>query len=303
MTTATSFTPVSHHVYNAFDEAGLLLGLPRLKDEQNPEYKQRLLDVFVHRANSTYTGLVNGITRELGLDFYDALTITCATDANGAYLLTNPGVTFKDNFCYLVSNMDPQNYTIYLSIDRYDRTTSGAWTLKNLIDTINATPYFTATIATDADPYGRSMCVFNQTSYILVPYENISKAGTQIKLDNEDLIEGTVAVQSANLRERVSSQINLLYNGQYYLDLEAGMLYCVESPAAGSVIRYYYRENPMLFKASPVILNDLQSVNFQKKLFEQIVDELSVEHNGIPSVLGLDILNELYSVSSVFWNK
>jgi hypothetical protein len=56
-----------HHVWNFFDEFGLLLDTPRLYGERNREYKERLLDVFRHPANSTMKGLQYSIARELNL--------------------------------------------------------------------------------------------------------------------------------------------------------------------------------------------------------------------------------------------
>jgi hypothetical protein len=60
-------TPEVFNVWNCFDEFGLLLGLPRIQGEHNREYRARLIDVYVNPANSTYQGLINGISRELGI--------------------------------------------------------------------------------------------------------------------------------------------------------------------------------------------------------------------------------------------
>lgn len=56
-----------HHIWNFFDEFGLLLDTPRLYGESNYNYKMRLINVFRHPASSTERGLYNGIARELGL--------------------------------------------------------------------------------------------------------------------------------------------------------------------------------------------------------------------------------------------
>jgi hypothetical protein len=56
-----------HHLWNFFDELGLLLDTPRLRGEVNSKYKERLLDVFRHPANASLNGLINGIGRSLGL--------------------------------------------------------------------------------------------------------------------------------------------------------------------------------------------------------------------------------------------
>ena len=56
-----------HHVWNFFDEFGLLFNTPRLYGEVNAEYKERLFDVFKNKSNSSRVGLMNGIARELGI--------------------------------------------------------------------------------------------------------------------------------------------------------------------------------------------------------------------------------------------
>lgn len=72
-------TPEIYNVWNCFDEFGLLLSLPRLGGEKNSDYKTRLLDVYANPANSTYSGLRYGISRELGLE-YDDITINKLSD-------------------------------------------------------------------------------------------------------------------------------------------------------------------------------------------------------------------------------
>lgn len=56
-----------HHVWNFFDEFGLLVGINRIYGERNKEYKRRILDVFLHKPNSSYVGMINSISSELDL--------------------------------------------------------------------------------------------------------------------------------------------------------------------------------------------------------------------------------------------
>lgn len=295
-----NYTPTTHHVFNEFDQQGIFLGLERLRNEDNATYKQRLLDVMTNKASSAYRGLINGITRELGLEFYDAISVECLTDSNGDYLLTNPSVTFDGNMCYLVSNVDPSNYTIYYEIDRYNLITSTR-SITGLVDAINATPYFNATILDNTKSWERSTQIFNQSSTLTVTNEDIALGSTQIKLENNKLIRGTVAVTSANLRERVSSLAALLHTGQYYINLNDGIVHTIEAPVAGSSIRYMCIRSPMIFKASPVIVHNLAMDPFRKKMFQQILDRLGNIHNGEPSLLGYNLINELYSVTPLYW--
>ena len=102
--------PEAHKVYNELDKFGLLLGLERLENEKNAAYKRRLLDVFVNRAGSTYRGLVNGITRELGLDIFEAFTIEPKrSPSTGNTIGSNPVVIFNETRCRVFSDYTSDN--------------------------------------------------------------------------------------------------------------------------------------------------------------------------------------------------
>lgn len=58
-----------HHIWNAFDEFGLLLGVERLFAERNDAYKQRIMDVFRKPGNATREGLKHALSREFSLGF------------------------------------------------------------------------------------------------------------------------------------------------------------------------------------------------------------------------------------------
>lgn len=58
---------ILHHVWNLFDEFGLLVGLQRLYKETNLFYKERILDVFRRPGNSSRDGIIAGLERELDL--------------------------------------------------------------------------------------------------------------------------------------------------------------------------------------------------------------------------------------------
>lgn len=72
-TELTSNDLATRSYWNRFDDFGYLLGLERLPEERNDPYRDRLTDVFVHRAGFRYTGLMNGINRELGLTCEDRM--------------------------------------------------------------------------------------------------------------------------------------------------------------------------------------------------------------------------------------
>lgn len=283
-----TFIPEAYTVFNELDRHGILLGLPRLLAERNPSYKWRLLDVFVHRANSSYLGLIYGITRELGLNLIEAMTII--PDVS----LTLPAITFEDTSCILYS--DYETGTIVEEFDRF-AVDGEAYTLEELASGINATGLFTATLTDDARPGDKAMTIFEQSSIGQVVDEELSGKGARIKLDHENLLAGTVSVSSNNLTERVDSEIQLTSSGRYYIDLEHGLVLTTMAPEPGAAIRYKWRDDNFVASASPVIIYDLQSEGFKPKLFEQIDSETY----GIPTHFGADIINELLSVTPGGW--
>ncbi len=293
-----TFTPEAYHVYNEFDKQGLLLDLPRLEEEFNPAYKQRLFDVFVNRSDSTYRGLINGITRRLGLRIIDCMSIVPRTDSDENPLLPMPAVVFEETKCYLYRNYSTGD--LLLTLDRWEQS-GGVWDLLELADSINATGYFTATILEGATSGDRSLTIFDQSSVGSILHEDITGQGVRIVLENKNLIEGTVTVDSPTLTRKVQNQSQLVYGGDYLIDLENGIIFTVSATSPGSYIRYQYRNDEFVAQSSPVILHNLQSDDFKTKMFEQVTVEDGDLTNGRPTPLGADIINELLSVYPTNW--
>ncbi|GIN55146.1 MULTISPECIES: low copy number virion structural protein [Bacillus subtilis group] len=63
--TAIKIKPTDFHIWNAFDEFGLFVGVERMHLESNLDYKERILDVFRYPSGTHDIGLTNGISRDL----------------------------------------------------------------------------------------------------------------------------------------------------------------------------------------------------------------------------------------------
>jgi len=287
-----------HQVFNELDRHGLALDLPRLPKERNAEYKHRLLDIFVNKANSAYMGLLNGITRELGLSFRDEFTIT----PTSVETFPNCAIVFKDTRCCIYEDYysDPVK-----EIDRWSLG-GGAYTLLELKEQIESTGLFTVQNMPGIDLSQRSMTIFDQNSLKTKARESLSGKGHIINLDNNGLIADSEYIYSQILTTKLDSADNTLLSdfkkGQYRIDYTAGKISCSQTPAAGSYIRYAYRDDNFIVRSTPVIISNLQTRQFQKLLFEQIeqLDENGtlngLYENGTPTVFGADIINELLSV-------
>jgi hypothetical protein len=297
--TVISGTTTSQNVFNELDEFGLLLGQPRLTGERNAQYKQRLARVFSERANSTYRGLIHGITRNLGLNLFNALTIT-ALETGGSFTAPNPAIIFNEAFVYLYS--DFENEILDRTIDRFDPAGT-AFYLTDLIDRINESTYFSASLNSGIDPYTRSMTILNQASHITITNESVPST-RRFELENTNIVKGTIFFSDRVIfKTLVASESEVNAPGKYFVNHKIGLIISYDPAIADTSVRYEYLKNPIITKASPVIIHNMQSLDFKVKLFEQVLADDGTYINGLPTSLGANLINELLSVYPVYWGE
>ena len=96
---------VQIRMWNTFDDWGLLLGLPRLADEGISTYKDRLLDVVLHRAGAQHLNLFYGINRDFGLSVYhDALILKTYKREDGLPVADDVSVEIRANGIHVSAN-------------------------------------------------------------------------------------------------------------------------------------------------------------------------------------------------------
>ena len=109
---AKHYTVEFHHVWNAFDEFGFLLGLKRLPLEKNESYKQRILDVFINPGSSTNQGIQSGLSRELGLKSNEIKVFSLDDEAFSEELIDTKGAPTKKMRQYAKSINESLKFTI-----------------------------------------------------------------------------------------------------------------------------------------------------------------------------------------------
>lgn len=57
--------------FNLTDRYGYMVDLERIPNENNVDFKRRILDVYKHRGGTEYDGLLNAVIRELDIDYDD----------------------------------------------------------------------------------------------------------------------------------------------------------------------------------------------------------------------------------------
>lgn len=301
VTTVSAGPTIKQSVFNELDEIGLLVGQPRLVGERNAAYKQRIARVFSERANSTYQGLINSITRGLGLSLYDAIEIT-AIESGGLFVATNPAVVISEAFVYLYEDVQDPVGGLDRKIDRFDKLGTAS-TITDLVDRINESPYFSATILTGVDPYSRSMTILNQKSHVQVTSELVPSSN-RFSLENKNIINGTLFFSDrVRFEAEVASEGLVNAPGKYFVDYKKGIVQVFDAAVPNTTARYEYLQVPMTCKASPVIIHDMQSQDFKVKMFQQILaDDGSFVH-GLSTPLGADLINELLSVFPGYWGE
>jgi hypothetical protein len=290
--------PKPVHRLNEYDEHGSLVSLVRNRGETNWSYKRRIADVFVNVANSSYRGLVNGVTRELGLNLLEAIDINPKVDSNNDFLAPDPYIKFDGVYLYLYS--DYTNGLLDWTIDRFE--VGGNYEhLGRLVDFINTTYFFEASMRAGTDQYTRSMTILNQSNRDQVSMEFVSQS-TRFNLKHNKLVPGTVFFSNRNtFATQVGSAAAVSTRGDFYINHASGVVTVATIPNPKEYVRYQYAKYPFYAVASPVILHDINSDNFKAKMFEQVLQDDGTYANGLPTELGADIINELMSVSPMYW--
>lgn len=284
---------------NQFDEHGALVSLRRFQEEKNSDYKRRILDVWTNIANSSYRGLINGITRELGLSIAPAINVNPILKSDGGFLATDPYIKFDGVYLYLYS--DYTNDVLDWKIDRY-QVGGNFEHLYRLVNQINETNYFEASMVHNVDTQTRSIAIFNQSNRQLVKMERISNSD-KFRLGKTRLVEGTVIFSNRQVfLHEVESEDLVNSRGDYFIDYTKGIVTSYNIPTIADTVRYEYTVYPFQPLYSPVILHDLNNDNFKAKMFEQILNENQDDYDhGLPTELGVDLINELLSVHPMYW--
>jgi hypothetical protein len=108
--------------FNTFDRFGFLLGLERIPEEDNIDYKRRLFDVYEHRAGTTYSPLLNGIIRELDISFDDqAITLKPSASFAQDYPQSTLSVSSNVKSFYVFSDLFYVKHELHY-LDSFDWT-------------------------------------------------------------------------------------------------------------------------------------------------------------------------------------
>ena len=291
-----TYTPTRRKIFNQLDEWGIMLDTPRLDNEDNYSYKDRLLDVMAHRANSTYMGLIYAITRELGLERYKAMDITYAGTG------TRPVVKVEDRYLYLYSEY-PTTLDAKINIWQEESILSSERLvyMYELRDKINSYSDWSVSLLTDE--WNFSSNIYNQSNLVTVEDEAVPEA-PKFPLTNSGILDYTVGQDATiwfsdtdafNPAQKKTSESAVTQHGDWYIDVDNGIV--TTYTASACTVRYQYIENPYTLMASPVEIYDIASSGIWSIMFEtETLDDGTESLVGFTDI-GFDIFLELLSAS------
>ncbi len=297
-----TFTPTRRKIFNQLDEWGVFFDTPRLAEEENRNYKIRLLDIMAHRANSTYLGLIYGISRDLGQDLYDAATIS----------YTGPGknwvVEVSDKYLRLYSEY-PNSLDLSIDMWREPNVTDPTRLiyLSELNTAVNATGDWHMTLI--ADGWNHATNIFNQSNRIIVSSEPVP-VSPKIQLAHKNIADYSppaaasiyfTDAETYNPNQKKTSAAQVIQLGDWYLDAENGTIISFAA-SPNAYVRYEYKEPYYTLKASPIEVYDITSLSIEDLLFNSspVIDGTSNPTSYTD--LGWDVYLELKAASKgTYW--
>ena len=308
-------------VWSFLDEIGLILDLKRIPGERNKEYRERLYRVFTRPTDSTYRGMLNAITYELGLDFYELISIDFIGGPTNVGLAAGetpqPRVTLKDGVLTLYGHYVNEDENMVVQVDNNPQVNLRKLEYADPEDLLLAIPFpFEATdigiqghvdgTGGPAMRYDWSYTLANVDSNITITQE-VVPSSTRFILTQSPINEGQFYFDERRIFKTLKeSENDLTQPGDFYLDVSTGEVVVASLPSGLGTVRYQYRNLPIDLEASPVSLGHIGSREMQRYFFTQL--ELSLFDsplerfiNNIPTLEGTEIINELYRASNNYW--
>ena len=298
---STQYPTTKQNRWLLIDELGAFVGLRRETGEQVKDFRDKIRDTFVHRAGASYDGLINSIGRELGLERKLAFTITCSNKSYRWGVIKNAS---KLILFSRLENISTVTGSIEKTIDLqpYDAFP----TIQDIIDDINTTDYFTATVQDTSILSEPAMYLINGTSY-KIGRDQIQPTKV-FKLSYQNLHPNSLyfSRNSAFITEVANTVFGPQSTGEYSVDYKKGIVYTYTYPTTEIQFTYSYTEDPFYMYHVPVSITSLIDPLCGDLLFQQMEELVYTNDNDstssfVPRPELIDLIHELKRVSNIYW--
>jgi hypothetical protein len=293
--------PERVQIANEFDFISDLLSLPRLPEETNQEFKQRMMDVRVHQGSPLYDGVVNNISRAFGYSRQRALSIDLKTASNGTLVATSPRVDILANKIVLYSDWRPDGTEIIdKEISFYNPTDEGYF-VSDLVSEINDSSCFSAALYSGVRPNLHTTNLVRGSSDNSIRGD-VATASLKIDLAATYITKGSLLFHENDIfKTEVSSSASTA--GEYYVDYENGIIYPYSVPNGEFEISYHFGAFPLIVDYSLIKAYTLQDDNFIRELYNHETSAAGTEVNTLPNEEGSEILHQLFLETRYLWGE
>ena len=108
------YYPEKFNTLTSADDTAMIMDIERIPGESLFSYKKRVLESSSRLANSSYSGLINGINRELGLTQREIITVGLKYILNGN--LKNSATAHTD---FIISDNRPYEGIVYGTLTKF----------------------------------------------------------------------------------------------------------------------------------------------------------------------------------------
>lgn len=291
--------PIRKNIKTSIDLIAQLINSYRLSGESLASFKERVLDNYIHGANTTYEGLYNGINRELGLDAHTkGVLIDVMRDSDGLPLNELAGIEVSTRYLTLYS--DHASGTVQSQLDLYERGIS--YFVSDLQTQIENTSGWEAVLV-GLDNFDKSASLLRQTSMKHIRGHRLK--ASQIQNLNELLVVGNFLTGDIRFSSQsgITTETTTMPTSpeEFMVDYNNNILFLGQ--VAIGTVTFTYQELPLFLKWSPVTINSFKDNEFLDLITEQVRDEDDLIIDGIPTPDGAEYINELLSVVPQFWGE
>ncbi|MHA2062803.1 MAG: hypothetical protein ACXABY_00240 [Candidatus Thorarchaeota archaeon] len=294
-----SATPQRKNIRTSADLIGQLINIYRLPGEGLAAFKERVLDSYIHGANSTYEGLYNGINRELGLDGHTkGILIDVERDSDGHPTNALAGLEVSTRYLTLYSSHLAG--TVLSQIDLRERGVS--YFVSDLSAQIDSIAGWESVLV-GLDDFDKSYSLLQQSS--LKTIRGYTLKTSRVQNLNDVLLNGYFLTGDIlfSLGSGVRNEVTVMpaESDEFLVDYDENILHLGQ--VTTGTVTFQYQKLPLLVKWSPVTINSFKDNEFMDLITEQILDEDQLTVDGIPTSKGAEYINELLSAAPQYWGE
>jgi hypothetical protein len=303
-----SITLESNSVENigtTIDEVGLKYGLIRYKDESLFDFRERVLEVYKRKANTSHKGLQYGVSRELGARTTSAARLRVTRDIAGNPIFPSPGIQVSRTKIIFYS--DFVNGTVdqeFVLIDEFPKDShESAFYLKEIFDYVSASAGFEFDELPDSDNYWLPADHLVPASSLVTQSSRLRITAGMTRLPNDNIIAETFMSSNELFTTEVADIDSVSSLGDYFINYQDGIIYTAQDVSnTNALISYSYFVDPFILEWSPVRVTSLSDEEFFLSQFEQELDEDNSSYFGArlsPELVKLMV--EAYRADGTFW--